>query len=527
MDKLKTIISTFSPEEQKELSLFVQRQRKKKSRKDLELLNLLRKEKTFSPEEMISKLYQDSPNQMAYHALRKRLMRHLNEFIMLKQMDEDPSTASSVMGMISMARYLFEKRLDKLGWDIIRKAEKLARENEHFDLLNSIYNLQIEKAGDDFADSMEAIMLKRETNKSFAEEDEKAAIANSLIKRKLTEIRMNGMVPDFDLTIREVLEKYRLSEAVNNRPRLYLNLMSITRSMVIARRDYFHFEPLVIAGYMEMESRDLFTGPHQSCKLELIYMIAHVLYRNKKFDESLEWLEKMHTALEANHKSYYHLYYPRYAMLKAVNYTFTYRVQAAIQLLNDMLNNVQLRLQVQDVLNLRLNMGYFSFLAGDKAGAVKAGIEIQHSDKWLEKKMGKEWVLKKNLSEMILQYELGNYDLARSKIKSIEKNFKELFLLPAYQKVSVYLSFVRRMATSPGAEVYPEFYEEVQASFDFMPVARENIHEMGFYGWLKSRMTQGDFYEVLLELVRNNGEDENLVETNSLEYTNHRFNIDE
>ncbi|MEZ4774994.1 MAG: hypothetical protein R3D00_17555 [Bacteroidia bacterium] len=527
MDKLKTIISTFSPEDQKELSLFVQRQKKKKSRKDLDLLNLLRKEKDFSSEEILQKLYPDSSNQIAYHAVRKRLMRHLNEFIMLKQMDEDPSTASSVMGMISMARYLFEKRVDKLGWDIIRKAEKLARENEHFDLLNTIYNLQIEKAGDDFADTLEDIMQKRELNKIFAEEDEKAAIANSLIKRKLTEIRMKGMVPDFDFTIREVLEKYQLSEAVNNRPRLFLNLMSITRSMIIARQDYYNFEPLVIAGFMEMESRDLFSGPHHACKLELLYMIAHVLYRNKKFDKSLEWLEKMNEALEANHKSYYYLFYPRYAMLKAVNYTFTYRVQDAIRLLENMLTRSQLRLQVQDVLSVRLNMGYFSFLAGDKSGAVKAGIEIQHSDKWLEKKMGKEWVLKKNLSEMILQYELGNYDLAKGKIRSIEKKFQELLRLPAYQKVSVYLSFVRRMTANPGAEVYPEFYEEVQESFDFMPVARENIHEMGFYGWLKSRMTQRDFYEVLLELVRNNGEDENFVETNSLEYSNHRSNIDE
>ncbi|MDX2246404.1 MAG: hypothetical protein SF052_06500 [Bacteroidia bacterium] len=507
MDKLKTIIATFSPEDQKELCLFVQRQKKKKNRKDLDLLNILRKEQDFPPEVILQKLYPDSNNQVAYHALRKRLMRHLNEFILLKQMDEDPSTASSVMGMISMARYLFEKRVDKLGWDIIRKAESVALENEHFDLLNNIYNLQIEKSGHETADAWEDILLKRERNKLRAEEDEKAALANNHIKHKLAEIRMKGISPDFDHTIREVLEKYQLSEAVNNHPRLFFNLMSITRSMVIARQDYYNFEPLVMAGFLEMEARHLFSGPHHVCKLELLYMIAHVLYRNKKFDESLKWLEKMAYALEEHHKSHYYLFYPRYAMLKAVNFTFTYRVKEAIPLLEDMLQNPELRLQTQDILNARLNMGYYSFLAGDKTGAVRAGIEMQHSDKWLEKKMGKEWVLKKNLSEMILQYELGNYDFSRGKIRTIEKNFPDLLKLPAYQKVTVYLSFVRRMISNPGAEISPDFYEEVKDSFYYVPVVQENIHVMGFYGWLKARMTQRNFYEVLMELVRKN-EDE-------------------
>ncbi|MEZ4825702.1 MAG: hypothetical protein R3C61_05315 [Bacteroidia bacterium] len=512
MDKLKIILSTFSPEDHKELTLFIQRQKKKKNRKDLDLLNLLRKPGTFTPEEMVHRLYPGSENQVAYHALRKRLMRHLNEFIMLKQMGEDPTTASSVMGMISMSRYLFEKRVDKSGWEILRKAEKLAAENEHYDLLNTIYNLQIEMVGDEAADDLDEIMEKRRVNKVLAEEEEKAAIANSLIKRKLSEMRMKGLLPDFEAAITEVLEKYHLSEALNSRPRLFLKLMSIARSMVIARQDYFNFEPMIISRFEEMEAKGLFSDPNLACKLELLYMIAHVLYRNKKFDESLRWLEEMEKTMEANPRSYQPQFYPRFAMLKAVNFTFTYRVQEAIALLENMLETPALRLNPQDILNLRLNLGYYAFLAGDKTRAIQSSIEISHSDKWLEKKMGKEWVLKKNLSEMILQYELGNYDLAQGKIRTIERNFQELLAQPAYAKVETYLSFIRRMVASPGAETVPAFYEEVKDSFLFLPVAMENIHEMGFYGWLKAKMTTRNFYEILMELVRNTEEDQTLTE---------------
>ena len=238
MDKLKTIISTLSPEDQRELGLFIQRQKKKKKRKDLQLFQILKKDRDYKPTEMVGLLYPETKNKVAYHALRKRLMKHLMEFIMLKRMDEDPTTASSVMGMISLARYLFDKREDRLAWEIIRKAEKSASEHEQYDLLNTIYNLQIEHSDKEPADDLETIISKWTENKDLADEQEKAAIANSLITHKLTEVRLQGQDPEFDQTINEVLNTYGLTQAVSTRPRLFYNLMSITRSSVFGQKRF-------------------------------------------------------------------------------------------------------------------------------------------------------------------------------------------------------------------------------------------------------------------------------------------------
>src|SRR5688572_29277081 len=113
-------------------------------------------------------------------------------------MEEDNTSASAGMGMGSLATDLFEARGDRLAWNLLRKAEKVAAENEQFDLLNNIYNLQIEKADSEFADNLHQIIQKRNENKLAADEEERANIAASLIREQLSQVRAQGRDLHFD-----------------------------------------------------------------------------------------------------------------------------------------------------------------------------------------------------------------------------------------------------------------------------------------------------------------------------------------
>ena len=283
MDNLKTIIDTFSKEDQREFTAFVKRQRKTKNRKDLELFRILKQNKSYKPKDIVNLLYPESNNKVAYHALRKRLMRHVTDFVVLKRMEEDSSTTSSIMGLISLARYLFDKGRERLAWMFLNKAEKSALEAEMFDLLNTIYNLQIERSQGEFADDLDEVIAKYELNKQKADIDERANIANSVIKQRLERIRLGGQEIDFDQNIQDVLNKYNLTEAVTQRPRLLYNLMSIARSAVLVKKDYYDFAPYIIQQYKQLEKNHGFATSQQYYKLGLLYMIAHVLYRSKRF----------------------------------------------------------------------------------------------------------------------------------------------------------------------------------------------------------------------------------------------------
>ena len=66
------------------------------------------------------------------------------------------------------------------------------------------------------------------------------------------------------------------------------------------------------------------------------------------------------------------------------------------------------------------------------------------------------------------------------------------------------------MSAVAGAEMTPgaspvasrkAFLQQVEESLDFGPADQEDLPSMSFYAWLKSKMVQRKYYDVLLELA--------------------------
>jgi hypothetical protein len=494
MDDLKQIINTFSTDEQKEFASFIQRQKKLKNRKDLELFKLLSHKQTYKSAQILAKLYPNDTNQVAYHAVRKRLMKHLIDFILLKS---DGKQQATVLGLISFA--LFDRKLEKLAWELLKKAEKVALAYEQHDLLNAIYNLQINQADSEFADDLTVIIEKYHKNKIYAEEDEKANIANKLIQQKLKEVRLQGNELNFKEIVKSVLQAYNLSEVIAKRPSLLYKLMTITRSAVLVSKDFFHFEPYITEQYQFVTEKYGFQAQHAHYELNILYMIAHVLYRNKKFSQSIGYLEKMKNIMSGK-KNLENDFYAKYTLLLAANYALCKQTHLSIQLVEEALKDKKNYLSQEDSLNAYLNLSIYYFQEENYKKANQCFIAVQSSETWLVKKMGREWVLKKNLIELIAQYELKNYDLSRTKIKNIEKNFADMIAQPLYQNVKAYLYFIKQLLDNP--TIKPEqLFAQTNTLFSFDPIAEEDLQEIRFYAWLKAKLLKKKYQEVLTELT--------------------------
>lgn len=507
MDDLRTTLATFSPDDRKDFGRFVQRQRKKaRGRMDSRLYELLLEPKVYSTEDLLTKLYPDEPNAVAYYALRKRLMRHLTDYLLLRQRQSDPTAASSVRGQLTLAQYLFDAGVPRLAWSTLRKAEKLAHQNEQYELLNAIYNLQIAQAGSEYADDLTDIIRRRNHNKKAADEEERAGIADSLIRARLREARGRGRAGEaFDEIMQEVLREYDLQEAFARSPSLLYRLMSIARSSMLVRRDFVSFAPFVRRCYTLMEKRHGFRPAHRYYQLGLLYMIAHAQYRSRHFTESVAYLEQLRTALYAGSRSYMTDFYPKYIFLLAANYSFLRRNAESISLLETLLQGREVVLTPADQLTARLGLGFHYFAENQFAKTNQVLIGIGRSDHWCEQKMGVEWVFNKNMGEMLVQLELGNPDLALNRLRAIERGFRERFGEGSpYQYVLRYLNLVRDLLDDPAAAAHSSFLARVEQMADAVPLdsEREDLHAMSFYAWLKARALGRPYYDVLMELAR-------------------------
>ncbi|MBL4623745.1 MAG: hypothetical protein JKY42_01170 [Flavobacteriales bacterium] len=501
MDNLAEIIQTLSTENHKEFRIFINRNKSKKKRKDFELYQILKANTILKPQEIIQTLYPDSKNTVAYHALRKRLLTHLTDFLVFKRLEEDTTAASVIMGLHSLASYLFDHQNSRLAWKHLKRAEELAIANEQFELLNSLYNLMIEKANTDFAEELHSILEKRKINKTKVEEEERVNIAYSLIRKKLNEHKAGKKNLNFDTIIREILQSFSLETIINQRPKILYKIMTITRSAIIATKDFYSFEPYIIAQFKQVEKLQGFSKSNHYYKVNLLYMIAHVLYRNRKFEASLQYLELLLSDLMKYDALYFKGLFHKYTLLNASCLAFLGKNKVAIEITEDFIENHSNDIPEEARLNALINLMIYNFQVEDYKKSIKWVLQIQHTDQWCEKKMGKEWVLKKNLMEMILQYEMGNIDIVLNRIRSFERSNERILKRPLYHSVNNFLQLIKEIVNNPLIADSPEFQERVRSTLVVKPHEQEDLQGMGFYAWLKSKIVKQPYYEVLVELV--------------------------
>ena len=521
MDDLRTTLLTLSSDERRDFGVFIQRQRRKAAgRQDSRLYELLVQAKELTAPQLIAKLYPDEPNAVAYYALRKRLLRHLTDYLLLRQRHLDTTAAASVRGQLTMAQYLFEAGIPRLAWSTLRKAEKLARDNEQYESLNAVYNLQIQYANSLHAEPLAEIIKRRHSNKKAADEEERANIADSLLRQRLREVRKKGRAAaPLDTMMHDILVEYDLQEAFARSPSLLCRLMSIARSAMLVRRDYSSFAIYIERCYRLMERRHGFAPAQRSYQLRLIYMLAHALYHSRRFAESAAYLEQGRALLQASSGRKLGEFVARFTFLLAANFAFLRRNSEGIALVEQTLQAAS-GLPLVEELTARLQLVFHHFADGSFSKANQALLRLGRTDHWLEEHMGLEWLLNKNLIEMIIQLELGHDDLALSRLKAMERSLREQFPpVPAvvdsagvitseaipvggpYLYIIAFLELVEDLINDPTPASRPAFITRLDNLPISLSLQREDLQATTLYAWLRAHLLGCSYYEVLLEVA--------------------------
>jgi len=498
MDHLKQIIHVLSDEEVREFRTFIHRQKRKPGRKDLKLFDLLLQEKTYSATDFCKLL--DTPNKVAYYAIRKRLQHHLSDFLVLKRKDEDTTSLSPIMGLISTARYLFDKKANDLAWLYLKKAEKLAERTQQLHLLNGIYMIQIEWfTYDDNADiDVAAINRKRHQNRKHIDEEERIIIANSFIKQELRQQRSKGQILDINRTMRAIIKNYDLGEVWDSRPKLLYMLLSITRNLFVARRERLNLVSFVIERYELLKAEGRFGEYNHLYKIQILYVLCHLLYRNFRYETALKYLDEFHESILLYPKVFSRNFLPKYLLLKSVVLSLTNRNDEAIQLLQEGLGRKQTSFASADALNFRINLAIFHIYAQQYQLANQTLMDIQHSDNWCMKRMGKDWVMKKNMVELLIQYHFEHTDIALNRVRALERQLQHT-KDGLMKRLLVIVKLVKQLITSELDK--KSLSDTLNKHFPSPADSLQNIQILNFYSWLKAAIEDQDFYLVLLKEV--------------------------
>lgn len=497
MINLKEIIIGFTGDKQQEFISYLDKKNKRKDAKDIQLVHLLLTD-TFSSKEICLKIY-GKENKTALHALRKRLFDSIINFTANTKLKEDNSIDMQLITYILSARTFLQKGQIAIGYKILNKAEIIAKEYQLFTILNEVYHSKIQYAYAVSSLDIDALIVAFRENQQQYLLEEELNIAYSKIRKALQEIKHQHKIINIKLMVENILNEHNIAVSDSLSFKSLYQLIQITNISSSQNFDYHNIEVFLLETYETIKnnpSKDKQLFYH----LEILYIISNTLFRNKKFAESLEFLDLMHFYIQENKGKYQKEFESKYQLLLALNYNFLGKPQKSIEILEAFTNNKKIDIASQLNFYVSLIVCYFQQKELKKAQSLVA--KFYHSDRWYIEKVGIEWIIKKSLLEILLQIDLGNIDMVDSRILSFKRNYFKYLKNIQQEKVITFVQLVEIYYKNPEIITDSEFHQKVENSFLWIEREKEDIFIMSFFAWLKAKMTKQDIYLITLDLVK-------------------------
>ncbi|WP_281766535.1 hypothetical protein [Neptunitalea lumnitzerae] len=496
MDTLQNIILTFSKEEQKQCVAFLKNKNRRGDAKNIELFTLLL-DPTLTQQTIIDTLYNTATPKNTFHALKKRLYQSVINFVASNAIKTENSTEMQLIKLIVTARSFFLKKHYQLGFSLLAKAEQIASEYALYSILNEILHTHIQYIEYDTKTNLQTLKQKvTQTHEALLLEDQ-LNIAYAEIKQIVKAIEHEGKVIDFLPAFTEVMQQFRINEALLSFKSLY-QIIEITSMKAFVTNNYLYEEDFLLSLYKQVK------GKHKResmlyYHIAILYHIANVYFRNKKFDGSLAYLQYMETVMKEQKGKYQSIFMLKHQMLLALNENFTNNAKGAINRLIPFVEKSSFA--SVDELDITLALIMMHLQQKEFKKAQQLFTKLTHTDAWYEKKAGREWVIKKNLMELLLFIDLGYVELVEARLKRFKKNYFNYLKAIGQQRVITYVKLITLYYTNPEKIQTIDYKNKVEDSFEWLSHKREDIFVMCFYAWLKSKMYKTDVYNTTLELV--------------------------
>ncbi|CAM1369515.1 conserved hypothetical protein [Tenacibaculum litopenaei] len=497
MNGISPIIQAFSEREYLEFEAFLTHKNRRGDVKNTALVRLLRAGKTdtaFLCEQLYAK-----PNKQALYSLRNRVFEVLIDFIASSKMQGENSIDISLAKYILAARdFLYQKNY-KLAYKLLIKTEKIALAHDLYTLLTEVYHTLIQYAHHFEQVDLKVLIERFRKNQQLQNTAEEFNIIYAKIRNALQEQQQQGTSVSFSELVSRISSEHAVSiNDILSYKSLY-QMITLTNLSAYLSKDYLKIESFIIAQHQVLKAKkdqekQLFYH------IRVLFLIANTLFRNKKFESSLSYLQQMKQAMVSQQKKYYTTFLPEYTLLLALNTNYLGNQQEAIRILEGRraTKNIQVKIQLES--DLTLIMCYFQ--NQNYTAAYKAYTKLQHSDLWYEQQAGIEITIKKNLIALLLHKELNHFDLFESRLLSFRRKYRTFLLSHGEERVLRYLEIVERFHNDPQWIRSEDCFQMVESSFDFIGALQEDIFAMSFYAWLKSKMHSKDLFATTLELIK-------------------------
>lgn len=493
---INTLINSLSSDDYPKFINYLSKKNRRTDVKNIKLFKLLYTNELNS-NEICNQLYPNK-SKSAYHALRKRLYDSLIDYLATINLEEENSDKIQIIKYILVARSFFQQQQFQLAFKLLDKAEVIAKEYQFYPYLNEIYHLNIQYSYANDIQSLDELILNFKNNQKLYYIEEKLNIVYAKTRQVLQQVSYKGEIVDFKKVFNSILKEQDINITENLSFKSLYQLLTIANISAFITKNYLQIEAFMLETYELLKDHPN-KKKERFYHIQVLYMIANTLFRTKQFEKSIAFLKIMKTEILKNKRKYYKTFKLKHDLIYAFNLNYTNQQEEAINLLLPSLktkNN-----DTETTLDIYLALIVFYFQKGDIKNAYKLVSKLYHTDAWYTEKAGKEWVLKKNLIEIMLLADLNKFDLFENRLRRFKRNFKSYLKEIKLDKVLIFLRHLEFYYYQPKEFTSEEYVKKMKQSFSDIDIKTEDIIVMSFFAWLKSKLTKKPIYGITLSFM--------------------------
>lgn len=495
MIEIKQLISSFDKDEYQDFVRFLKNKNKRNDAKNVVFVSFLRNT-ILSSKEICEKLY--NGNSTAFHALRKRLFASLIDFTANTSIKNEISTDMQLIKYLIASRSLLKKGSYKTGLYILDKTEAIANSYQLYAILNEVYFTKIEYANSFEKVDLENLILKFKKNQDQLILENDINIMYAEVKYVLKKLNEKSEVFPLQDIVQPILKKYNLEFSKNLSYKSLFQLIEIINLTAFQTFNYYDSESFLINAYQQIENQHN-KQSHSYYKLEILYMVANVLFRIKKFGDSLNYLTKMEELLSGTKKYNTKRFLAKHTLLTSLNFNYINKPLKAIKLLEPYLLKRNLDIDIE--LDIKLTLIVFYFQQNDLQKSKQLLSKLYHTDKWYSNKNGIIWVIQKNIIAILLHIELDSIHLVSSKLLSFKRSYFKYLKEIKQERVIYFINFIEKFFIDKSIINTEKFLTDIENKLIVSNHKKEDIFMISFYAWLKSKFTNQNLYKTTLDLA--------------------------
>ncbi|QWX83642.1 hypothetical protein H0I23_14475 [Cellulophaga sp. HaHaR_3_176] len=492
MNVISALIATLTAEDRKTFVVQLNQKNKRHDTKNVMLFKIL----AANPNaENIDVLLYGKKAKGAYHAVSKRLFDGLIDFVATKSFEGEQSEEMEILKLLLASRILFEQKAYKVALKVIKKAEVKAVQYELYGILNEIYYTRIQYAHLDKKVGLEDLIGQFKANKNLFQQEENLNLFYASIQNELLKQNKNATQ-----TIAATLSKFNISIENGLSYRSLFKIVEINNKAANITHNFYSLLPFIEKVNKEIELKQKISEKHLFYHIQILYFIANSYFRNKDFDQTKNYLLRMEAEMQKQNNSYYQRFIPQYTLLRVLNLNYSGNARKGLEIIENF-EFEKYKQQITYIMDLKLTAVVLLFQQNKCKEALQVFRESRHSDTWYADKGGEIWVVKKNLTEIMLYMEMEDLDLVESRIRSFRK--KHTKYLKANNEIRV-LEFVSLASHYfYNKEIIDDvvFMAKVKKTLSSLNREKEDLFVLSFYAWLKAKIMKADLYTTTLEVI--------------------------